>query len=75
MYNDIGGDKVKKNSGAKKTVAKNLNCQVNEEDYEELKQIAKQLGGMSLSALMRMLISSKLAKYRETKDPKVFLDI
>lgn len=56
-------------------MAKNLNCQVNEEDYEELKQIAKQLGGMSLSALMRMLISSKLAKYRETKDPKVFLDI
>lgn len=59
----------------KKTSVKNLNCQVNEEDYDTLKKIAAQCGGMSLSALVRMVINTKLARYKETEDPKDFLDL
>lgn len=58
----------------KENIVKNLNCHVSKEDHDTLKEAAAKLGGISLSALIRVGVNNKLARYRETGDPKVFLD-
>lgn len=54
---------------------KNMNVKFPAETYNELQQVAKDLGGMSLSAMVRMLILSRLQKVKSTKNPKDFLDL
>ncbi|MBU3173288.1 hypothetical protein [Clostridium estertheticum] len=59
----------------KKIKNMNMNVKFPEEDYRELQNIADNLGGMSLSSMIRMLIYSQLKKTRKSKDPKTFLEI
>jgi hypothetical protein len=54
---------------------KMMNVKLPEEDYRELQQIADDLGGMSLSAMVRVLIYSRLEKVRKSGNAKYFLDI
>lgn len=58
---------------ANKEATKNLNFRIPLTDYEDLEKIAKELGNIHLSALMRMLIQEPLEKYRKSGDPKEFL--
>lgn len=53
----------------------NMNVKFPEEDYRELQEIAEQLGGMTLSSMIRMLVYNQLKKVRKTGDPKSFLNI
>ena len=67
--------KVENGKSQEENTIKNLNCQVSKEDHDTLKEVAAQLGGMSLSALVRMvMINNKLTRYKETGDPRVFLE-
>jgi hypothetical protein len=54
---------------------KMMNVKLPEDDYRELQKIADDLGGMSLSAMIRVLIYSKLEKVRKTGNTKYFLDV
>lgn len=54
--------------------SKNINTQFPVEVYEVVQQVAEELGGMSLSALIRLMVTSKVKKYKETGDPGVFID-
>lgn len=60
---------------AKESKDMNLNVRLPKEDYEKLKQIADDLGGISLSSMMRMLIYAKIEEVEYTGDSKVFLNI
>lgn len=65
------------NPNLKKKKVKNMNMNVKfpEDDYRELQQIADDIGGMTLSSMVRVLIYAQLDKVRKAGDPKVFLDI
>lgn len=52
----------------------NMNVKIPEEDYRELQQIADDLGGMTLSSMIRMLVYAQLEKARKSKDPRMFLE-
>lgn len=52
----------------------NMNVKFPEEEYRQLQEIADQLGGMTLSTMIRLLIYSRLERVKETGDPKKFLD-
>jgi hypothetical protein len=52
---------------------KNLNVRFPEEDYETLKKIADELGGISLSNLVRMLICPQIEKYKKSGNANDFL--
>jgi hypothetical protein len=68
-------NKPKNENTDKKVKNMNMNVKFPEDDYRELQQIADDLGGMSLSSMVRMLIYKQLEKVRKTKDPKSFLEI
>jgi len=53
----------------------NMNVKLPEDDYRELQRIADELGGMTLSSMIRMLVYSRLNKVKETGDPKSFLNL
>lgn len=59
----------------KKIKNKMMNIKIPEDDYRELQQIADDLGGMSLSAMIRVLIYSRLDIVRKKGNTKLFLDI
>lgn len=65
----------KKDVAKKKIKNMNMNVKFPEEEYRELQRIANELGGMTLSSMIRMLVYSKLKEVRETGDPKSFLSI
>lgn len=52
---------------------KNMNVKFTEEDYAKLKEIADDLGGMSLSSLIRMLVCGRIKKVNETENAADFL--
>lgn len=52
---------------------KNLNVKFTESDYKALQEVANLLG-TTLSSLIRLLIYERLNKYRETNNPRDFLD-
>jgi metal-responsive CopG/Arc/MetJ family transcriptional regulator len=54
---------------------KNMNVKLPEDVYRELQQIADDIGGMSLSSMIRTLIFTQLDKTRKSGDPLSFLDI
>lgn len=54
---------------------KNLNVKFPDDDYRELQQIADEIGGMTLSSMIRMLIYTQLNKVRETGEPRNFVII
>lgn len=58
-----------------KIKTKNLNVRLPEDDYMELQQIAEDIGRMSLSSMIRVLIYSRLEEVRKTNNAKNFLDI
>lgn len=58
----------------RKIKSKMMNVKFPEDDYLELQRIADALGGMSLSAMIRVLVYSRLEKVRKTGDHKAFLD-
>lgn len=51
---------------------KNMNVKFFEDDYKELVEIAEEIGGMSLSAMIRQLVYSRLNKVRKTGKPDDF---
>lgn len=53
----------------------NMNVKFPEEDYRDLQKIADDLGGMSLSSMIRTLIYMQLEKTRKSGNPMTFLDI
>jgi hypothetical protein len=53
----------------------NMNVKFPEADYRELQQIADNIGGMSLSSMIRTLIYAQLEKTRRSGDPTTFLEI
>ena len=57
------------------TKKKIMNIRLLESDYKELQQIAKELGGMSLSSMIRTLIFVQLDQVRASGDSKSFLNI
>jgi hypothetical protein len=58
----------------KKVRNKNMNVKLPEDDYRALQQIADDLGGMTLSGLIRMKIYEGLDKVRKTGNSKSFLN-
>ncbi len=64
-----------KTQRVKKPKNRNMNIKLPEDDYRQLQNIAEQLGGMTLSSMIRMLIYNKLDKVKETGDPRVFIDL
>lgn len=58
----------------KKLKTMNMNVKFPENDYRKLQKIADDLGGMTLSSLVRMLIYAKLEEVEKTGDPKSFLE-
>ena len=52
---------------------KNMNVKFPEDVYDELKRIADELGGMTLSAMVRVLIYSKLEEVQKSGDPRTFI--
>lgn len=67
--------KPKKEDTDKKIKNMNMNVKLPEEDYRELQQIADQLGGMTLSSMIRMLIYAQLERTRKSGDPTTFLEL
>lgn len=63
-----------KNLPEKKIKNKMMNVKLPSDDYLELQLIADELGGLSLSAMIRFLIYSRLEKVRKTGNRKAFLD-
>lgn len=59
----------------KKHKNKNMNVKFPEEDYKKLQRIADDLGGMTLSSMIRIVIYERLKIYDKTRDPKSFLNI
>lgn len=59
----------------KKLKNMNMNVKFPEDDYHMLQQIADELGGMTLSSMIRMLIYAQLEKTKKSGDPKTFLDL
>lgn len=61
---------------SKNKVMKNkvMNVKVPKDDYLELQQIADEIG-ITLSAMIRVLISSQLEKVRKSGNPKAFLNL
>jgi len=59
----------------KKIKNKNMNVKFPEDDYIDLREIADQIGGMSLSDMIRTLVYAQLEKVRKTRDPNSFLDV
>lgn len=47
----------------------NINFQIDSEEYQQFQEISKQLGGISISALMRIIASNALKKVNEEGDP------
>ncbi|MCT4584058.1 MAG: ribbon-helix-helix domain-containing protein [Peptostreptococcaceae bacterium] len=62
-----------KNDVKKKIKNMNMNVKLPEDDYRELQKIADNLGGITLSAMIRMLVYERLNKVRKKGDPKAFL--
>ena len=54
---------------------KMLNVKLPSEDYLELKRIANDLGHLSLSGMIRIIIYSGLDRVKKTGNSKAFLDI
>lgn len=52
---------------------KSLNVKFPDDDYRELQQIADDIGGITLSSLIRMLIYTQLNKVRETGNSNDFV--
>lgn len=52
-----------------------MNVKFPNNDYRELQKIADDLGGMSLSSMIRMLVYIQLKRTRKTGDPRTFLDV
>lgn len=59
----------------KKPKNMNMNVKFPEDDYHMLQQIADELGGMTLSSMIRMLVYAQLEKVKISGDPKSFLDL
>lgn len=55
--------------------SRNMNVKFTEEDYDFLQSIADDLGGMSLSNMIRTLVHSQIEEVKRTKDPRSFLNI
>lgn len=64
------GNKNNSSSGVKNRM---LNTKIPAEKYVELQEIAENLG-MSLSAMVRHVIYTKLEKVHKTGSPKSFID-
>lgn len=71
---DIGGFYKMGRKSVAKPKNMNMNVKFPEDDYRELQEIADQLGGMSLSSMMRVLTYSRLEEVRKTGDISKFLD-
>lgn len=65
--------KPKNEDTNKKIKNMNMNVKFPEKEYRELQQIADDLGGMSLSSMIRTLVYKQLEKTRKSKDPNTFL--
>lgn len=50
-----------------------LNVKFPESDYEKLKKIAEELGNMSLSSLIRMVIYNHLKQYEKSGNAQDFI--
>lgn len=59
----------------KKIKNKNMNVKFPESDYMKLQEIAEDIGGMTLSAMVRMLIYAQLEEVEKTGNPRAFLGI
>lgn len=57
----------------KKVKNKNLNVKFSQTDYEELQKIADNIGGITLSAMIRILVYFKLEEVKSSGDPRDFL--
>lgn len=53
----------------------NLNVKLPEDSYIELQRIADNIGGITLSSMIRILIYSQLDKVRESGNPRDFLTL
>ncbi|NFL43533.1 hypothetical protein FDB61_17860 [Clostridium botulinum] len=53
----------------------NLNVKFSEDDYKELQKIADDIGGITLSSMIRILIYSQLDKVKKAEDPRVFMTL
>lgn len=72
---DIGSRGVLLNKTKQTTNKKNMNVRFPENDYIELQQIAENLGGMSLSSMIRVLVYSQLEAVRVSGNSRDFLNI
>lgn len=54
---------------------KQMNIKIPKSEYAELLSIKAQLGGMSISSMIRILITQHLELARESGNPKKFLDM
>lgn len=57
------------------TNTKVLNVKFPEDEYETLKKIAKELGDVTLSNMIRILIRNQIKKYEKTGDANSFLNL
>lgn len=62
-------------STPKKIKDRNLNVKLPTEDYEFLQKIAEEIGGMTLSTMIRIKIYSGLDKVKKTGNSRDFLDL
>lgn len=65
---------MKKNTKTKKKKDANLNVKFPTDDYEELQEVAEQIGGMSLSQMIRTVVYERLDRVRKSANPRDFLD-
>jgi len=53
---------------------KNMNVKWTDEEYDMLQKIAKDLGGMTLSSLVRIVLLERLEKVKKTGNPRDFIE-
>jgi len=52
-----------------------LSVKIPTEVHADLQKIAEDLGGLSISSMVRMLLYSRIDKVKKSGNPKTFLDI
>lgn len=62
------------NDDSKGRTSRMLNVKLPEEDYDKLKKIAHELGDVSLSSMMRLLIYDRMNRYDKSGNARDFLD-
>lgn len=62
-----------KQDDSRKIKDRMLNVKLPDEDYEELQEIAREVG-ITLSGMVRIVLNAKLDKVRKSKNARDFID-